>query len=238
MKDKLKPTWYLILNRLWDREKCVLILFVIAIVIIMAYELITADCVLEFADNIHSFIETIISFLSKGKELLYALAISCVSGIFVYFLTVILPETRRSKPILVDVENSLKYLKDELHDVAEFVSLDDATEITIQYLKQHNKLDNEFYNMNCSGRVIEEIHKSLEMHTSHILSYSSALSQSEIETLIDIKHRRISRLIRYKYEENELLNKKQIEDDFKEFVQLNNDIIKLHESVKNRIYKQ
>ena len=238
MEETLNSENTLLKQRILDREKGMFIWFIIAIIVIIACNFLTAACIMKIACCIYNYIEGAIPFLSKVKGILYTLAASYVSGVFVYYLTVLSPETRRSKPILVDVENSLRYLKDELHDVVKFVSSDNAVEITIQYLKQHNKLDNGFYNMNCSGRVLEEIHKSLETHTSHILSHSSTLSQSELETLIDIKHRRISRRIRYKYEINELLNAQQIKNDFKEFIQLNNDIIKLHERIKTRIYKQ
>ena len=232
MEDRVKSTGLLIFNRIWEREKWVSLWFVIAIIIVIGCEIMTKTGTLNFT-------EAVITFLSKGKEAIKSLAVGYISGIFVYFLTNILSETQRSKPILVEVEKTLKYLADTLHDTAEFINSNDAVEITIQYIEQHGgKLDDNFSKLHLTNQTLADIHQAMETFTSSVLSHSPALTKHELDALVDIRHCRIARRIRFKYEINELFDKEHIKDDFREFVELNNNIIKLHENIRNRIYKQ
>lgn len=232
MEDKVKSTGRLIFSRIWEREKWVSFWFIIAIVIVICCEVLTKTYILNFT-------EVFITFLSKGEEPIKALAIGYISGIFVYFLTNILAETQRSKPILVDIEKTLKYLVDTLHDAAEFIDSDNAVDITIRYITQHGgKLNDNFTELHLTNQTLADIHQAMETFTSNVLSHSSALTKDELDALVNIRHCRIARRIRFKYEVNELFDKEHIKDDFREFVELNNDIVNLHKTIKNRIYKQ
>lgn len=237
MAYKVKSMWCLIFNRLWEREKRVLIWFIISIAIVVAYELITADCVLEFADC-HNFVETIISFLSKGKELFYALAISYISGVFVYFLTVILPETRRSKPILLEIEHTLKYLIDEFYEIENFGNSTNAVNIAIEKTKHYGKFNDLHYSLYYMCETLENIHISIEKLTSNVLTLSTALTNKELDTLIEIRHRKITRQIKYKYGVENLIDENELRCYFENMTKLHEDIVKLYENIKNRIYKQ
>ena len=237
MEDKLKSTQCLILERIKGRDKWVFICFVISILIIIGYEFMTAACILNFiAACIQNFMEAVIFILSKGKNLLYTLAVSYVSGVFVYYLTIIVPEVRRSKPILVEVEKTLKYLIDYIHEEVNFINSDDAVRVAMHYLERQ-KLEDRTYILKCCNPILRKVHPLLDALTSHILSHSSALTQSELDTLIDIRHRRITYRIRYKYDMKERLYQEQVKDEIKEFVQLNKDIIEFHKKIKSRIYK-
>lgn len=237
MEDKLKSTFCLTWERMWRNEKWVWILFIIAIIIILAYHLLTAAYILNLvATCIQSLVEMGVFILSKSKELLYTLAISYVSGIVVYYLTVLRPEIRKSKPILMEIEQSLKYLIDDIYREFDFINLDNAVDIAMRYIRCCKKQED--YNLHGVNPILKTIHQSLETTTAHVLSFPSAFSQSELETLVDIRHRRITRRIKSKYRENESLTQYQVETDVREFIKLNKDIIALHKQIRNRIYKQ
>lgn len=229
MKEKQKSLYCFILERLWAREKFVTILFVIACFVIIEVD---SPMMIRY---ILELLGVDTSSLFQKDSFLCVLSISYISGVLVYFLTILLPEAQRSKPILIEVENSLRYLKDELYSIIEFINSENSVDIAMHYIEQQKKFDSEFFDMYGGNQILDKIHQALETLTLHVLSHSSVLYQSELETLVDIRHRSISRRIRFKYEENEILCKKQVKDEFDKLVQLNKDIINLHDNIKKRI---
>ena len=231
MKEKMKSTKTLIWKRIWTRELWVTILFLISCLDIGAYEFLKAYDVLKS-------IETNNLILSILLKLFYALAVSYVPGVFVYFLTVVLPETKRSKPLLVEIEKSLQDIKDSFYSAMEYINSDNAVEIALDDVKQYGKYNDTFYSLQFMNKTLEKLYQSIERLTSNILSYSSALTQNELNIIIEIRHHKIARQMKFKDGVENVLNKDGVRSYFENMVNLYNEIIELHKSVGSRIYKQ
>lgn len=240
MEDNLKSTQCLILERIKGRDKWVFICFIISILIIIGNEFMTPACILNFiAACIQDFTEAVISFLSKGNKIITELAVSYISGAFVYYLTVIVPEIRKNTSILIEVEKTLKHLIDELHELAGLNDNDnDDVDTLIEMVKQYGKFNDTYYSLYFMRRHLETTYLAIEKVTSNVLSLSPALSQYEIDTLVDIRNRKITQQIKYKYGVDNLINEDELHRYSKNIAKLHNDITLLRESIRNRIYKQ
>ena len=90
MKSKLKSTSCLVFKRIWEWEKLISLLFLISYIIILA-----TSWGLGQKGGKCGCVETCLASIFNKSSLIYTLAVSYVSGVMVYFLTVILPESKR-----------------------------------------------------------------------------------------------------------------------------------------------
>lgn len=231
MKENLKPTWRLILERIRKEEIWVIVLFLVAILIILAYNLLSEITVI-------GCLKVIVSFITNGKDLFYSLAISYVSGVIVYFLTVVLYETRKSKFILVDIEKTLKDLKYEFGSIANFDNPNDAVQNIIETVNLYGRFNEKYYSLYFMDKALEKVFYEMEKLTLNVLSFSSALQAQEIDILVDIRSRQITKKIKNKYGVENLIDVHELYTYFEDMVKLYADINKLHGSIRNRIYKQ
>lgn len=228
---KEKPLFCFILDRIYDREKTITILFVIAIIVIVEpFKLFVISCILRL-------MEIDASFLSDKDNIVNTLAISYVSGIFVYFFTGILPETRRSIPILKDIEETLRYLKDDFHEIVDFDNTNDAVDALIKIAEQYGKFNNTCYSLYFMSETLKKIYLSIETFTSHVQSHSTALTKHELDTLVNIRHRKITQQIKDLDGVETVFDRNKLQDYFENMVKLYTDIESLRKNIEDRINK-
>ena len=238
MEDKLKSTWSLMFSRIWEREKWVFICFVMAILIIAAYEFTTARYILEI-------IETVICFLCKIKTIIYALTISYISGVIVYFLTVILPEAQRSKPILAEIENTLKFLIDEFVafaqklQIGDLNNIDEAAEKAFTDIQQFGKTSENHYSLKYCELYFIILAKELDHFITISLDHSSVLTLNELNTIVfKIRKQKVSERLRCNYGIDNCLTACEMKQYMKDIGLLYVEISQFRKKLRNRIYKQ
>lgn len=235
MDKKQKAICFFIKERLGNRDKWVLRGFLVSFVIIIC----------EHIDRISffDFVGTVVPYLKEGT-VLYTLAVSYLSGVIVYFLTIVLPETRKRKSILVEMGYILQELEDEFtslrleFSIEDWCLSDEAIESAVQIVKQHTKSNNKFYNLNFCVKTLETLAQGFNNLTSVMLSYSPVLNEEELDNVIKIRRSGNAYLIKYKYGIENLMKESDVRNYFKKLAQLNKDVIQFHKIIKERIYKQ
>ena len=236
---KTKSLPILIFQRLWEREKVIILLLILSLAIIIIKEYGSA-----FETQL--FILRFVDCISNVQETINSIAISFLSGIIVYFLTIIIPEVRRARSLLVEIEQVFLNLETSFIDLAIELQLGDfekpeecanrAVNLVTKFCDC--KFEDGFYSLNLFRTHFESLGNSMNKLTEYLLGYSSVLSESEIDMIINIRQRKTSRRIAFLYGINNLLTIQEISDYFNDIAQLYKDICKLHENITKRIYKK
>lgn len=234
MEERQKNNMNFYKERL-NKDKWVIICFLVSIVIVIC----------EHVDKLSflKFVESVVFYLNEGT-ILYTLATSYISGVIVYFLTVVIPEIRKRKAMLVEICYLLKELEDEFTSlrlelgIEDWHSSDEAIENAIQMVKHYNKSNNDSYKLDFCIKILEKLAQDFDNLTSVILSYFSILNEDELDAIIKIKRSRNAYFIKYKDGIENVMNESTLRNYFKDLAQLHQNIIDLQEKIKNRIYKQ
>ena len=245
MEEIQRSTRALIWERIKEREKWVFILFAFAFIAIPICKLITASCILDCISCIHSFIEIHIHFLSEVKKLLYTFALSYVSGVIVYYLTVILPEAQRSKPILAEIENTLKFLIDEFDEFAQKLQIgdlnnvDEVAEKAFTEIQQYGKTSENQYNLKFCKLYFIILAKELDHFVTISLEQSSVLTLDELNTIVfKIRKQKVSERLRCNYGIDNCLTAYDMKQYMKDIGLLYVEISQFRKKLRNRIYEQ
>ena len=234
MEENQKPTYTLIWKRFWTRDLWVSVCFLVSLLIIIC----------EHIDKwaFLNFVETVVFYLEEGT-ILYTLAVSYISGVFVYFLTIVLPETRKNKSIYVEICCLLRELEDEFTslrldlEVEDWCSSDKAIDAAVQTVKYYNKQDCGFYKLQFCSKILEDLAQTFDNLTSVIQLYFSILSKEELDAIVRIRRCKIAYMVKYKYGIENVLNENEVRNYFMELAQLNKDVAQLHKIMKKIIYK-
>ena len=198
MDKKLKSTFSFILSRILNREKMIVFLFLLSLILVIMKEYATIDgfccCIIAF-----------VRFLSKANTLLENVAISYIAGIIVYFLTIILPETRRAKPVLIEIDKILCYLEDAFVtlsqdlQVGDWCNSKDSLDEIVNTVKHINKQKGEetFLSLDFCQSSLENLYKKFDELTSEALHHSSALTEDDLNTLVEIRQREVVKQLKY-----------------------------------------
>lgn len=234
---KVKSVSQLVLNRLLHKDKWLTISFIISIAIILLCAFADLDCILNV-------IGICICFVCEGEPIYYTLAISCISGLFVYFVTAIIPEIRVSRAIYVEITQQLTKLESDFLDfslelqIGDLCSDNEVIKRAVNTVKFYNRQATKFYSLAFCYESITKLTNKLENLTSNVLTYTPYLSKEELELLVDIRHRRITKQLFYKDgAEFNLLSECELERYFTDLALLNKDVIKLKKMIKDRTYK-
>ena len=233
----MKPLGYLVLSRIWDRERCLLFCFIILVAIILIYNFAKVDCFLKGIDL------TILTVWENSK-IIYDIALSCLGGIIIYFLTVVLVETKRSKFILVETESILKCLEDAFMDLSLDMDLGDInnvevfTERGLNTVKNHGRASESHYCLTYCSIRIYRLAREFEALTNSILQYSTILTQQELSLLIHIRQSKTASRLKNRYGVNHLLTECEVLDYFKGIAELYREVCNLRSLLSNRIYKR
>lgn len=238
MSRKVKCLPYLIIQRVWNSEKTILILLALSLAVVFL-----KDYGNSF--TIQLFLKDIIEMIVFAKETWFAIAVSLLSGIIVYFLTIVVPEVRKRKSLLVEIERTLLDLKTSFIDLATEMQIGDyknpetCAKNAVNNVKKWCCRVSEYddYNLNRFRSHFESLRTSFVRLTEYMLGYSSILSEKEIDMIIDIRQRKVSKRIVFLDGVDNCLNVDEISDFFKGIANLYNDVCIFHDKIVKSIYK-
>ena len=152
----VKSVSILIWNRLCHKDKWLTWSFIVSLVIIL----------LSSFANLNSFLKYLgccICFVCEGEPIYYTLAVSCLSGLFVYFVTVIIPEVRKSRAIYIEITQQLKKLEDDFIDlslhfnIVNWCEKDNGIKMFVDIVKFYNRPNNAYYSLSFCKDPIEHL---------------------------------------------------------------------------------
>ena len=239
MSRKVKHLYELIILRVLDREILILFLFMISLIALLLNE-----CVDSF--DVHMCLKGIVDTIVSLKNVIVSLAISLIAGIIVYFLTVVVPEVRKRRSFLVEIEQTFLHLETSFLDLEVEMQLGDISkphvfaDNAVRSVKEwcHRLSENEEYNLSTFRCYFVSLSKSFNRLTEYLLGYSAVLSEKEINIIIEMRQRTVSNRIMYLYGVDNALSISEIQDYFKEIATLYNDVCTLHKTIEDSIYKK
>lgn len=232
-----KSTFRLIILRLWTRERWLTISFLSAILVIVLSKYSDADW-------FKTLLSLTVDCITRTKEPICAISIGYISGVIVYFLTIILPETRRNIPVMIEISNILAQIKDsflefQLEDISvhSFENAELAVQDFVNIVKQYGKYNEQYYGLCFCAPAMRKLSCKLEILTSQILNHSSALSENEINKLIEIRHCDITKKLSSNYGVDELLTESDLKVFFHDIIILDKNIEKFRKEFTHRVFK-
>lgn len=237
MEKVIKPTFNLAIARLWERERLLLMMTVTVIVVGILYNLMSADLIFSIFNNV-------VYVLQKTKNVINDVIISLFTGFVVYLLTIVLPETRKCKPILKEIDYLLKDFVDaftELKieeigirvDASKEENINRATEL----VKLYGGYTGGYYSLHFCAPTLRKLYGTIDEITTLVLNNSVALTKEEVGFLVDVRNKKITRCLKYQYGVYNLLTEDEIRKFFEQLLQMEEDIKNFHFSFKKRIYK-
>ena len=231
---KKKSTFLLFVSRIWEREMWMTITFFIAFLIILICNYAKAEWFREICDFA-------IDCFCANQTVIYTLCISYISGIIVYLLTVVGPETKRSKVVLED----LTFIFEELHSEFETLKMDlgisDTTKINDRLpnsIKQvTNRVSENHYNLSPIETILKKLSARCDELTSVILNHSSVLTYSEINKIVDVRNKKAMKRLKYEHAISGAFSECELCDYIKSLLSLDEDIVSIQKSVEKRIFR-
>lgn len=234
----VKPALKLIWDRLWNKDKWLTWSIIISIAIILL-------CLFVNPCSFIRFLSDCICLVSEGEPFFYTLAVSCLTGLIVYLVTTIIPDVRISRTIYVEVVQQLKKLEDDFTDfkiifgVGNWDEDKDAIKRAVDLVKLYNRPSNVYYSLSFCKEVIEHLGIKIETLTGNVLTYTPYLAQKELDLLVDIRYRNITKkLIDNDGLERNLLSEENIRLFFSDLSLLNKDITTLKQWIEKRVYRK
>ena len=239
MIHRIKSLPCLIIYRILDREKSISIFFILSLLIISINENVDSF-------TVFLFFKDIVDFITSIKDLLISLSVSLVSGIIVYFLTIVLPEERKKRLLYVEIEQTFLYLESSFIELATELQIGDyenpiicAKRAVTNVKKFCCKMsEDEEYSLGRYRKQFSDLAFSFNKFTDFLLGYSSIMSENEIYTIINIRHRKVSKRILFMDGVDNILNIQEIEEYFNDIAILYKDICSLHEAIQKKTYKK
>ena len=236
---QIKPVSYFVFDKI-KREKCVWIGGVIALLILLGYKFITSDaigCVCLFLSN----------FFSSAENFLKQLSYAYLGGWIIYVVTSVVSFASRSRSMLLDVCESIRYLKDTCCQLVSELngnSNGSGSEIekVVDYLRTTSTIKCTDYELSpyCQTTLIQSL-KEIDRYLSDIQSNSlEYLSDAEVTLFCNIKHNKAFQEIRQASQSNNfgLFGDDRLKIFAADIVTACQDANELYETVDKRVYKK
>lgn len=236
-EKKYKCMFMLLFSRLWEREKWMIITLLFTVVIVIVCKYLEASW---FKERLCFTVDC----LQNSESIIYTLSISYISGVIVYLLTVVLPETKRSKPILSDIAYLLQDLQSEFTEmeleleIIDTDNIEEAISIEAGTVKKVKRMSECHYSLEHFKHVFDKLKNSSEDLTSKILNHSSVLTQSELKTMVDVRNKKTMKRLKYDFGIESPITECELYDYLKGLVMLSHDIKDLQISIEDRLMKK
>ena len=239
-KDKrnVRSLCYFITHRMCRMEVC---LCVIGVLFVILYCIARIDE--SIIDRGSCLAKDILSFLRQNKEDIDALTYSIIPAFFVYFVTVVIPESKRSQAMLPSICERLRYIKDAFYELSYFLTnsdwvndsnyLDKALENVARYgTTQYSNR----YSLKLCDFFLQLFVEELDKQTDFILQFHNELTPKELKSLLEIKFSSLIGKIREGHFKEALYEKEAFNEVITEFRELNIKAISIYNKLCNRVY--
>lgn len=172
---------------------------------------------------------------------LYTLAISYISGMIIYILTVYIPYTQKSQVILINTSEDLRYLKDEMHNFLQIISDSDLSGLDklneqelLNFIKPTEKKNSLFEISIDNTNYFKGRFDIIDSYIKTIESYWNYLSTKQIKNLSEIRNSYSFNRIRHGFisGNSTYFNESSLIKFTNDLIETNKKIIKLYNNVK------
>lgn len=228
----------LICQRLLGRDSSVSIIFLMTVIITIFCEFIDASWIYTIAN----FLGSLPVFFNSHKEFFSSFVLSIITGFIVYFFTVILPETRRSRLLLVEIEQTFEKITSSFTELSIELQLADlqdgekAAQNAVQNIRKYgNRLSENHYNLSIYKNSFRKLADSFNKLSTYLLNYSSIFSYKELEMIVNLRQMGATKKLLYGYGIEEAITETEIISYIKELSSLSIEISALHSAFNKRI---
>jgi len=184
--------------------------------------------------------------VSSINDILLALALAYIAGMFVYIPTVYMPKKRKRTEILYFVSEDLRYLKDEMYDFS--ISICDGNWLERDKVSLEDIIngmakleDNGLYSISQNNaKFMKERMFRFDSYLRVIISLHSYLLSDEIKDLKEIRNSDSFNKLRHDFQNNEKRNfdKKSLSVFINDLVTTNQKIVDLYGKINKRLNKE
>ncbi len=239
-KKKVKSLWHFVYRRMRGHEKW---LWLLCVIVVIMY-ILSHSCPVHLG-CVQDIINSVISFLNKHNNCIDGWTYGIISGIFVYFFTVILPTARRSSVITPVLVEYLRYISDEFKALSQLLCDCDwctngnAISKAVDTVRKTTSAENnEMYSLADFHVFILGFLNRIDKYTDYILNNHELLQPDELNCLSSFKHADVFNKIR----SDEFFAGMFTNDDLKcileNIVIENRRTNELYDIVCKRVYKQ
>lgn len=216
----------------------------IALIIILILSIFTA-IICEYGSKtwiLYQF-ETVLDLIQSGKNIFSALSIGFITGVIIYIVSVVFPEVRRSVSLCIEIDQTFKKIEDSFIEFGLQLQLgnwdnrETFVDNFIKILHETKQAHEDFLILSPIGKPIEQLSKSLNKNSMHLLDFQSIFDTKELEFIMKLRHHSTTKVLACDEDLLNLRNESEIKTYVEDIMDLREDYKKIHVEFNNKRFK-